>query len=594
MATPPTTAVPAANAPPNPRVVPALQAGGGNPSSVAASHSIKTFSPVILSYLTKIYTSVASGQTLDKVQTAKFLTDIQHASEERMEGLDKDVNGLNDFLAYMSGPSSSALAGPIRHDLSRPISNYFISTSHNTYLTGNQLYSEASTDAYKNVLLRGCRCLEIDVWDGESKPDDDAEVDEGNSSKQVHSGLHSRLTERLNKLKARAQSESGPNRGHHHSLSNSSNKSAPGGERGAEPRVLHGHTLTKEITFRAVCHAIRESAFVTTELPVIVSLEVHANLEQQEIMVEIMKDAWKGVLVDIKQQQTDQREQNTMHLPSPDQLRRKILIKVKWTPDSKTGESNNPVEHARAHSSDEESTEGQQERKKKAAKILQALSQLGVYTRAYSFKHFSQPEAKIPTHVFSLSEQKVIDMPEEHHEALFDHNRNYLMRIFPSGLRVNSSNVEPTFLWRQGAQMVALNWQSWDKGMMLNEGMFAGEEGWVLKPEGYLGTLGNKVDEQTPIKRQTLELTVELFAGQNLPLPVEDRHRSGFHPYVKCQLHVDSRSEKTSNTDEKKDKPNEHYKWRSKTAEGMDPDFSRETMRFSNVSGVVEKLSFLR
>jgi hypothetical protein len=589
-------ATPDPNAPSDPRVVPILQAGGGKPSSVAATHTIETFNPVIISHLSKIYSTVSAGQTLDKSQTAKFLKDVQHDQDGPMKGLDKDVNGLNDFLAYMSSPSSSALAMPERRDLGRPISNYFISTSHNTYLTGNQLSSRASTDAYKNVLLRGCRCLEIDVWDGESKSYDDPDMgDEESSKHEGRSGLHSRLSEGLDKLKARARSGSSPNRRHHHSLSNTSNQSAAASERRAEPRVLHGHTLTKEITFRAACHAIRESAFVATDLPIIVSLEVHANLEQQQIMVNIMKEAWKGMLVDIGQQQAQQEEHIIKQLPSPDQLRRKILIKVKWVEDSKTGESNNPIEHAQTYSSEEEPTEGpKKEKKKKATKILQALSQLGVYTRAYSFKHFSQPEAQIPTHVFSLSEQRVIDMPEEHHEALFAHNRNYLMRIFPSGVRVNSSNVEPTFLWRHGAQMVALNWQSWDKGMMLNEGMFAGEEGWVLKPDGYLGTLGDDANAQQPVKRQTLDLTIELFAAQDLPLPAEGRHPSTFHPYVKCQLHVDSRPEKSAKLEDKRDKSDGGYKWRSKTAKDVDPDFGGETIRFSNVPGVIEKLSFVR
>lgn len=584
-------ATPDPNAPPNTRVVPVLQAGGGQPSSAAASRPIETFKPVIISHLSKIYNSIASGQNLDRSLAAKFLKEVQHDPQVPNKGLDKDVNGFNDFLAYMSGPSSSALAAPQQHDLDRPISNYFISTSHNTYLTGNQLYSDSSTESYKNVLLRGCRCLEIDVWDGEAKSHDNSEVDEDETLKQDgHSSLHSRLSESLDMLKARARAGSGSKPAHRHSLSNSSNPSVPAGERRAEPRVLHGHTLTKEVSFRAVCHAIRESAFVTTDLPIIVSLEVHANLEQQQIMVDIMKECWKGMLVDIDEQQAEQTEQGIKYLPSPSQLRGKILIKVKWTSDSQTSESNNPAEHTVTHSSDEEATEGQKE-KKKATKILKALSQLGVYTRGYSFKSFAQHEAQIPTHVFSLSEQKVVDMHEEHHEALFHHNRNYLMRIFPSGLRVDSSNVEPTFLWRQGAQMVALNWQSWDRGMMLNEGMFAGEDGWVRKPEGYLG---DNVDGQKPIKRQTLDLTIELLAGQNLPLPLGDRHPGGFHPYVKCQLHVDARSEKTINLDEKKDQSDENYKRRSKTAKGLDPDFGGETMLFSNVSGVMEKLSFVR
>ena len=580
------------NAPTNPRIIPVLQAGGGNPSSAAASHTIDTFNPAILSQLSKIYTTIAQDKPLDKAQTAHFLREVQQDGDIPTTWLSKETNGLNDFLNYMSSPASNALAPPEHVDLSHPLSHYFISSSHNTYLTGNQLYSEASTDAYKNVLLRGCRCLEIDVWDGEPKSHDDD--DDEDTGKAESSDFRHRLSGRFDRLKARARAGSSPHRQRSPSNADqapvSNDTAMPAPEYRAEPRVLHGHTMTKEVSFRAVCHAIRESAFVATDLPIIVSLEVHANLEQQQIMVDIMKEAWANHLVDI----TGRAEADVEHLPSPDQLRQKILIKVKWTPNTKTGESNNPLDHVASHSSEEEHVPQEaKEKKKKASKILVVLSQLGIYTRGYSFKHFSQPEAQIPTHVFSLSEQKVTEMHETQHDSQFDHNRNYLMRVFPSGLRVNSSNIDPAFSWRQGAQMVALNWQSWDKGMMLNEGMFAGEEGWVLKPEGYLGTIvkGERKQEASPIKRQAVDLSIALLAAQNLPLPGDQKHASRLHPYVKCQLHVDQGSAKAIDAEGKSD---EKYKRRSATAKGVDPDYLGETLHFSNVLRVVEKLSFIR
>ena len=589
------------NAPSNPRVIPVLQAGGGTPSSAAARHTIETFHPSVLSHLNHIFNLLAQGHALDKTQTSHFLKDIQQDPEASARGLEKDSNGFDDFLGYMASPASSALGAPRQHDLSRPISNYFISSSHNTYLTGNQLYGEASTGAYTNVLQRGCRCLEIDVWDGEPKSQDSSDAD-GDAGLKPHrmAKFSSKVTGRLDKIKARARSGSNPKSEPSQpspdlmpapsaNLEMPAPWRSPSTELRAEPRVLHGHTLTKEVSFRSVCEVIRNSAFIATDLPIIVSLEVHAGLEQQEIMVEIMREVWKGMLVDI----TEKSEEHIESLPSPGQLRRKILIKVKWTP-TKSGESNNPIEQVASLSSeDERLPEAQKDKKKKATKLLQALSELGVYTRAYSFKHFSQPEAQIPTHVFSLSEQKVIDMHEEQFDSLFNHNRNYLMRAFPSGLRVDSSNVEPLFLWRQGVQMVALNWQSWDKGMMLNEGMFSNEQGWVLKPNGYRGTIGDSTAAR-PIEYRTLDLTIELFAAQGLPLSSEHKHPTRFHPYVKCQLHVDIRSEKTSSAKDRKDKNDERFKRRSKTGQGVDPDFSGEPMRFSGVTDVIEELSFLR
>ena len=48
-------------------------------------------------------------------------------------------------------------------DMNQPLCHYFIATSHNTYLEGNQITGTSSVNQYARVLLQGCRCIEIDA-----------------------------------------------------------------------------------------------------------------------------------------------------------------------------------------------------------------------------------------------------------------------------------------------------------------------------------------------------------------------------------------------------------------------------------------------
>ncbi|XP_023602064.1 1-phosphatidylinositol 4,5-bisphosphate phosphodiesterase delta-3 isoform X2 [Myotis lucifugus] len=130
---------------------------------------------------------------------------------------------LDGFMMYLLSPEGDAL-NPAHtcmfQDMDQPLAHYFISSSHNTYLTDSQIQGLSSTEAYVRAFAQGCRCVELDCWEG------------------------------------------------------------PGGE----PVIYHGHTLTSKILFRDVVQAVRDHAFTLSPYPVILSLENHCGLEQQAVM----------------------------------------------------------------------------------------------------------------------------------------------------------------------------------------------------------------------------------------------------------------------------------------------------------------------
>ena len=138
--------------------------------------------------------------------------------------------------------------------------------------------------------------------------------------------------------------------------------------------------------------------------------------------------------------------------------------------------------------------------------------------------------------------------------------------------------------------------------MMLNEGMFAGEGGWVLKPEGYRSIGGQTkfvgvpdTSQADSISYKTLNLKIVVFAGQDIPLPEGDEDPKRFHPYLKCELHVEKAEEKGRNSAENGGKmKGAKHKSRTQSRKGVNPDFHSEVLEFARVERVVEELSFLR
>ena len=74
------------------------------------------------------------------------------------------------FLSIMTSHANEAYnpraAKPDYDTFLRPLSSYFIASSHNTYLSGDQLTGSCALDRYVDVLERGCRSVELHCWDG--------------------------------------------------------------------------------------------------------------------------------------------------------------------------------------------------------------------------------------------------------------------------------------------------------------------------------------------------------------------------------------------------------------------------------------------
>lgn len=352
-------------------------------------------------------------------------------------------SGFADFVTSKINHVFNPDTAVIYQEMTRPLTDYFVFSSHNTYLEGNQISGYSSSDMYCRVLKAGCRCVELDCWDG----------DDG------------------------------------------------------EPIIFHGHTLTTRIKFEDACIAIRDYAFFASDYPVILSLENHCCIEQQKRMAEIMKMCFGASIA----MPLDPRTYDKIHLPSPKQLKKKIIIKGKTLMTHYELNADGTI---------------RKESKMKVATELSDITFLKsvAYADCAQFQELeeasdSEPPNPKPWEICSFSELALKNLDKQ---QLVEFNKTNFSRIYPKGSRIESSNYSAHPFWSHGCQLVALNLQTMGKVSWANTGRFKdnGGCGYVLKPPEMLHDFRKPFDPAefpNDSSRPPIKLKIEILSARQLP-----------------------------------------------------------------------------
>ena len=234
--------------------------------------------------------------------------------------------------------------------------------------------------------------------------------------------------------------------------------------------VFHGWTLTSKLSFKEILvDAIKPYAFHSSPYPLILSIENHCGVKQQNKMADYLRDILGASLY------TEPIHAEWNSLPSPEYLRGKILVKFKkisddledghedkedLSEDSDSDEDHHRPQHHHHHGSnellDQLGNRLTKRERKKIEQISGQLSDLVNLVQAVKFTSFHDSQIKGRFyHMSSFSETKAGEILDDAKTArkMVEYNRAQLSRIYPSGKRQDSSNLSAIKYWNAGCQI---------------------------------------------------------------------------------------------------------------------------------------------
>ncbi|XP_011334377.1 1-phosphatidylinositol 4,5-bisphosphate phosphodiesterase isoform X4 [Ooceraea biroi] len=389
-------------------------------------------------------------------------------------------------------------------DMDQSLAHYYINSSHNTYLSGRQFGGRSSVEMYRQVLLAGCRCVELDCWDGKGEDE--------------------------------------------------------------EPIITHGKAMCTDILFKDVIYAVRDTAFVTSEYPVILSFENHCSKKQQYKLAKYCDEILGDLL--LKEPLKDYALESGVPLPPPSMLKRKILIKNKRLQLEVEKQELELFKQGQFVIEDEVKEDAsapptvaavveQQPVKEEISEVVTSvlqqqqsgsgsvglgesielvaaqpytgsttnvhpwLSSMVNYAQPIKFLGFDIAEQKnIHHNMSSFAETAGLNYLKTSAIEFVNYNKRQMSRIYPKGTRADSSNYMPQVFWNAGCQMVSLNFQTADLPMQLNQGKFEynGSSGYLLKPD-FMRRADRSFDPfaESPVDGViATQCSVQVIAGQFL------------------------------------------------------------------------------
>ncbi|XP_020579605.1 phosphoinositide phospholipase C 2-like isoform X2 [Phalaenopsis equestris] len=355
----------------------------------------------------------------------------------------RSLLSVDDFFHFLfSGDLNPAIRSQVHHDMTAPLSHYYIYTSHNSYLKGNQLSSDSSDVPIVKALQRGVRVIELDMWPNPKKDDID---------------------------------------------------------------IVHGRTLTSPVPLIKCLRSIKEHAFTASPYPVVITLEDHLTSDLQAKVAKMVTQTFGDMLYYPKGESMEE-------FPSPATLSRRILLSTKPPEEyleSKTQKVKDSVSQKRKETEEEDSW-GKEVTDFKAELHYdskrdgqnQEEGDSDDYDDEDDDSKFHQNAAPEFTNLITIragkpkghlihalrgnpNEVRRLSLSEQQLEKLAASHGTEIVRIYPKGTRVTSSNYNPMLGWMHGAQMVALNMQGYGRSLWLMHGFYRanGGCGYVKKPD---------------------------------------------------------------------------------------------------------------